>query len=112
MSQKMLLFLCLLYFFIVQTVQQEPGNISALITCYDWGGTPFTNNFRCPGSQSCCGDISECTLNQFCVRADEIIRPTCMSVDYEGCSPLCHYSNSKLFLDGRSPTFTEESING
>lgn len=110
MLQRVLFFPCLLQFFVVQTIQQQ--NNTTLITCYDWGGTPFPNNYQCPDSHACCGHVSECTPNRFCVRGDEIIRPTCSFIDFEDCSLLCHYTNCKSVVDGLVPIFLTEPIDG
>jgi hypothetical protein len=72
------------------------------ITCFDFGGTQFTNSTKCPGSNNCCPTIDLCQADGFCKGNNGTnIRPPCTKFPWDNtCSPLCRFG--KLVVNDRS----------
>lgn len=65
---------------------------STQLNCYDVDGSIWSNNIQCPGSQSCCADVGQCTQNRLCAKEGTLVRGPCLNAQFDDCSPLCHYS--------------------
>lgn len=73
------------------------------ITCYGVGGKSYGDNYKCPGSNACCGSVDLCLPNRLCksvgMSDDIFIRGPCSinPYDEEECAQICLYSG---FLPG------------
>ena len=67
--------------------------LSIQLNCYNVDGSVWDKQVQCPGSQSCCLTLGECTQNRLCAKPNnELIRGPCLNAQFDDCSPLCHYS--------------------
>lgn len=69
-----------------------------VITCYGYGGLPYENNTRCPGSNACCGVDATCLSNRLCHKPSDgestFLRGPCAVDPYDSgtCAQICLYS--------------------
>ncbi|KAL9949092.1 hypothetical protein ACHAO5_001069 [Verticillium nonalfalfae] len=67
------------------------------ITCYGVGGKSYGDNYKCPGSNACCGSVDLCLPNRLCksvgLSDDIFIRGPCSinPYDEEECAQICLY---------------------
>ncbi|PNH44621.1 hypothetical protein VD0004_g3113 [Verticillium dahliae] len=80
------------------------------ITCYGVGGKSYGDNYKCPGSNACCGSVDLCLPNRLCksvgMSDDIFIRGPCSinPYDEEECAQICLYSENTG--NGRFPQVT------
>lgn len=81
-----------------------PGDPVPGQTCFDWNGRPLANNTQCPGSNSCCNYLHQCTDNHLCIQdgSDYYVNALCAVSPWENCSNICHYGTIG-FLSPRFP---------
>ncbi|KAI9697332.1 MAG: hypothetical protein M1820_007838 [Bogoriella megaspora] len=76
------------------------------ITCYGYSysqgdGVNFTDNSKCPNSDSCCGTTDTCLQNRLCKKASGVlVRPSCANSPWtlNTCAQICLYGQYILLL--------------
>ncbi|KAM0279203.1 hypothetical protein ACHAQH_004748 [Verticillium albo-atrum] len=100
--------LLLTFLAVTTTAQNSQGNN---ITCYGVGGKEYANNYKCPGSNACCGSLDQCLPNRLCKSSglsdDIFIRGPCSTDPYDEkeCAKICVY-NERESSKGRFPQVT------
>ncbi|KAI5456491.1 hypothetical protein BGZ63DRAFT_367086 [Mariannaea sp. PMI_226] len=75
-----------------------------VITCYGYGGQPYENNARCPGSNACCGIDATCLSNRLCHKPNDgpntFVRGPCAIDPYDSgtCAQICLYNETTGIL--------------
>jgi hypothetical protein len=72
----------------------ESRGAMSTITCHGYAGQLWFKNVQCPGSSSCCGDVTECTPQRLCKKSNgQLVRASCAEKDWDlsVCAQICLY---------------------